>query len=230
MKKVLLINPPDDPPSWGRNLLNRADLRIFTAATAEEGLKIHRQETVDLVITPLDIPDGGGDLLCSSIRSDQLLSKISIIIVCRDIPEEIRKTRRCGANMRLVKPVDPEQLDEAIGKLLAVATRKYCRKLFRAQLVTECGSRVVFGSTLNLSVSGLLIESDDVLPLGSRIPCSFSLPNGRQISAVGEIVRFTRSRGKANLYGVRFISIEPPDQGEIERFVAGNDPPGNVTA
>ena len=224
MKKVLIINPSGDSPAWAKNIMGRADLCIFTAATAEEGLRIHCEEMVDLVITELDLPDMGGEELCSTIRQEQSLASTSIIIVCEDKPEEIRRARRCGANERLLKPVDTERLDDCVGKLLAISTRKDYRIFFKAQILTEHGSRNVLGSTINISVSGLLIESDDLLMAGSRIPCTFTLPGGRQISAVGEIVRFTRLASRANLYGIRFVSIGPQDQAEIEKFVAANVP------
>lgn len=224
MKKVLIIDPSSDSPTWGKNILCRADLCTFTAATAEEGLRIHREKMVDLVITELDLPDMGGEVLCSTIRKEQSLTRTSIIIVCENMPEAVRRARRCGANEQLLKPVDPEQLDDCIGKLLAVSTRKDYRVFFKSHISTDHGLRNVFGSTINISVSGLLVEADDPLTVGSIIPCTFGLPGGRQISAVGEIARFTRLVSRANLYGIRFVSINPNDQMEIERFVAANVP------
>jgi CheY-like chemotaxis protein len=222
MKKVLLINPSGDAPAWEKNILDRDDLRIFTATTAEEGLRIHHEEMVDLVITDLDLPDMGGEVLCSTIRQEHSLRKTSIIIVCKETPEEIRRARKCGANARLLKPVKSEQLDDSIGKLLAVSTRKDFRVLIRAEVYTERGMRVMVGRTLNISVSGFLMESDDNLAVGSRFPCNFRLPGEYQVLAFGEIIRFTRLSSMANLYGIRFVSLSHQDKIEIEKFVAAN--------
>ena len=51
MKKVLLINPDSDTLTWYKYITDRDDLHIFTAATAEEGLRIHHKEKVDLLIS-----------------------------------------------------------------------------------------------------------------------------------------------------------------------------------
>jgi len=222
MNKVLLIDPAGDSFATFRNILDRDDLRIFTAATAEEGVMIHREEMVDLILTDLDLPDMGGGELCSLIRREPALRKVSIIVVCRDVPEEIARADGCGANGRLVKPVSPEQLDECVGKLLAVPARQDCRVLVRAQLYGEYGTTTLYCTTRDISISGLLLESDELLAIGDRISCLFFLPGALQVSAVGEIVRTSTVSRLMKLYGVRFISLNPQARTEIELFVAAS--------
>jgi len=224
MKKVLLINPVSDSLARDKNILNRDELQIFTATTAEEGLSIHREEMVNLLLTELDLPDMGGDVLCSRIRQEQALKRVSIIVVCRDTPEEIARAESCGANARLLKPVKPEQLDDCVGKLLTVSSRQNYRVLVRAQIHSGRGATTLFCASNNISVSGLLIESDGLLAVGDRISCMFFLPGASQITAVGEIVRTTRLSRIMNQYGVRFISLKPQFQTEIENFVVANAP------
>lgn len=223
MKKLLIINPDRAALAAEKSFLDWEEHRIFTAATAEEGLRIHREERVNLILTELDLPDMGGDLLCSRIRQEQTLRQVSIVIVCRDMPEEIARAKSCGANVRLLKPVTPEQLTDCIGKLLDVPTRTDCRVLVRAQVYTERGATTLFGTSCNLSVAGLLIESDDPLAVGDRISCMFFLPRERQITAIGEVVRSTRVSRIMHQYGIRFLSLYPQVHREIESFVAAND-------
>lgn len=222
MKKALLINPDGDSLAWYKDILDRDDLRIFTAATAEEGLRIHREEKVNLLITELDLPDMGGDELCARIRRNSALMKVSVIIVCRDMPAEIRRADTCGANARLLKPVTPEQLDDRLGKLLAVPPRQDCRVLVRTQVYGERGATTLFCTSRNISVAGLLLECDDFLAVGDRISCMFFLPGQKQISAVGEVTRAARTSRIMHQYGVRFVSIYPHVRKEIEEFVTAN--------
>ena len=222
MKKVLIINPVRSSHTKEKYFLDRDGVRIFTAATAEEGLRIHREEMVNLILTELDLPDLGGDVLCSRIRQEQSLRKVSIIIFCRDMPEEIARVKKSGANARLLKPVKPEQLEDCVGKFLDVPVRKDCRVLVRAQVHDDLGAATLFGTARNISVAGLLIESDDLLAVGSRISCMFFLPGERQIKAIGEVVRTTRMSRIMNQYGIRFISLYPQVHTEIEKFVHAN--------
>ena len=222
MKKVLLINPDSVALAWDKNILDRDDLRIFTAATAEEGLRIHREEQVNLLITELDLPDMGGDELCARVRRNLALRKVSVAIVCRDIPAETMRADTCGANARLLKPVTPEQLDDCLVKLLAVPPRQDCRVLVRTQVFGERSGTTLFCTSRNISIAGLLLECDDFLAVGDRISCMFFLPSASQITAVGEVVWTTPLSRIMNQYGIRFISLYPQFRTEIENFVAAN--------
>lgn len=224
VKKTLLINPVNNSLASVKSILDRDELRIFTATTAEEALRIHHEELVNLLITELDLPDMGGDVLCSRIRQEQALSKISVIIVCNDTPEEIKRAESCGANARLLKPVKPEQLTDCVGKLLPVPARKDCRVLVRARVYGAHGSTTLFCTALNISISGLLIEAEGLLAVGDRISCMFFLPDARQITAVGEVVRAVRMTHIMHQYGISFISLDPQCQLDIESFVAANAP------
>jgi CheY-like chemotaxis protein len=225
MKKVLIVNPVPMSSPVETDILNRADVCTFSAATAEEALRIHREELVDLLVTELDLPDMGGDMLCYRIRQEEALRNVSVILVCSDTPEEIERTESCGANTRLLKPVEPGQLCEDMAKFLSVFPRRDYRVIVRVQVYGERGNATLFCTSCNISVSGLLIETDGLLAEGDRISIMFFLPGTRQITAVGEIVRSVRVKSMCHHYGVRFISLSTQHQAEIEQFVAANTLP-----
>ena len=222
MEKLLLINPDPDDLAWDNYFLDRDDLLIFTATRAEEGLRIHREEKVSLIITDIDLPDMAGDLLCSRIRQDQPLRKVSVVVVCRNLPEEIERAESCGANGLLLKPVIPEQLEGCVERLLAVPARQDCRVLVRARIYGDRGTTTLFCKSRNISVAGLLLESDGILAIGERISCMLFLPGESQITAVGEVVRITRLSRITNQYGIRFVSLNPRVRADIETFVSAN--------
>jgi CheY-like chemotaxis protein len=56
MKKLLIVGNIQKFVTTGKNILNRADLKIFTATSGEKALDIHKTEKADLIITELDIP------------------------------------------------------------------------------------------------------------------------------------------------------------------------------
>jgi CheY-like chemotaxis protein len=222
VKKILLINPYSNDRSWDNYFLARDEHQIFKATSAEEGLRIHREEKMSLIITCLDLPDMAGDVLCFSIRQEQPLRKVSVIVVCGNVPGEITRAKSCGANGLLLKPVTPEQIEGCVGRLLAVPTRQDCRVLVRAQFYGVQGTTTLFCKSRNISVVGLLLESEGLLATGDRISCMLFLPGGGQITAVGEVVRITRLSHKTNQYGIKFISLYPQVRTDIEKFVAAN--------
>jgi DNA-binding response OmpR family regulator len=89
------------------SFLNRKDMKVFTAATNEAALKIHREERVNLIITQLDMPGMPSEQLCSLIRDDANLRSVSMIMVCANTPEAIARSAQCRANAVLLQPVHP---------------------------------------------------------------------------------------------------------------------------
>ncbi|HLO26767.1 MAG TPA: response regulator [Geobacteraceae bacterium] len=222
MGKILLVSSLQAFLERNRGLLNRANFHIVTAGTGMEALRIHREQRVDLIVAELEMSDMGGDNLCSLVRREKDYGDVSIILICRDTPEHLERVRQSGANDWIVKPVQPEQLLETIGKLLNVATRKGHRVLLRTQVQGSRISVPFFCISHNISASGLLIESSRHLDQGERINCIFSLPGTRQIVADGETVRSERRADGVYLYGIRFIDLAPESRSEIEKFIATN--------
>ncbi len=225
MKKILFVNHTATLTAREADILDRVDLRILTADTAEDALRIHREETVDLLIAELDLPDMGGDILCARIRQEDALQSVSIIIVCSDNPEEIARAQSCGANTHLVKPVVPGRLSEDVAKFLGVLPRRDYRVVVRVQVYGVQGNATLFCTSYNISVSGILIEADSLLAQGDRLSIMFFLPGSSQITAVGEVVRTEHLRSMQHHYGIRFISLSPEHRTEIENFVAANTLP-----
>ena len=76
-----------------------------------------------------------------------------------------------------------------------------------------------FSTALNISASGILIETDKILAQGDRIVCSFILQ--RKIEVTGEVVRAIRKAPDVYHYGVRFLNPTANAKAQIEEFVNG---------
>ncbi len=220
MKKIIIVNSIQAFLERDKSILNRADFRVYTATSGNEALRIHREEKADLIVADLDLPDMGGDVLCSLVRQESTIRHVSIILVCRDIPEELARASSCGANAWVTKPVRPEQLVESVGQLLAVSLRRGYRVLLKAKVKGERESEPFFCTSHNISVSGILLETDKILEPGDCISCSFFLPGSQQIVADGEVVRLERKPDGSCHYGVRFINLAPDCRDAIEWFIA----------
>lgn len=220
MKKILLVNAVIAFYDRNKSLLNRSEFQILTAITCKEALQVHHQERVDLVIAELNMPDMQGDELCAQLRMEEELKNVSVILVCRDTPEDRARAAQCGANACITEPINPEKLLESIGQFLAVSTRRGYRVILKAHVRGERESAPFFCTSHNLSATGILFETDKLLNQGDRIACGFFLPGASQITADGEIVRSLEMPDGTLQYGVRFINLAPDYRGELERFVA----------
>jgi CheY-like chemotaxis protein len=220
MRKILLVNSVRDYLDREQGLSKRADFRLLTAATGGEALRVHRAERADLIVADLELPDMGGDALCAQVRQESAIRNVSFILVCPGDPVSLERASRSGANATVSKPVCPELLLEKIDQSLAISTRRGYRVLLRARVHGAVDSATFFCTSHNISITGMLIETEKLLASGDLITCMFFLPGSQQIVVDGSVVRSVTKPDGGNQYGLRFINLSPESCGVIERFVA----------
>jgi DNA-binding response OmpR family regulator len=221
MKKVLVAQELYALLKHENSVLNRADVAVFTAATNDELLKVHRAEQVNLIITQLDMPGMPTEQFCSVIRDEANLRGVSLIMVCGNNPAAIEKSLRCRANAVLLRPVHPLLLVVKAQQLLEVASRDTYRVLLSANIEGRSKDDSFFCRSRNISATGILIETDKVLAEGVRLSLLFFLPDAKQVQASGRIVRtLAQATGeKNNQYGLMFTEISPEAKRLLMEFV-----------
>jgi DNA-binding response OmpR family regulator len=221
MKKILVTNNVMTILEKGKSLFTREDIKLFSASTADEVLAIHRAEKVDIIIAELQTPGMKSEELCSAIRSDKVLSKVSMIILCPDNATDIEKGARCKANAVLTLPLDLAQLLEKVQQLLEISWREAYRVLVSVSVSGTSKDKSFFCRSGNISITGMLIETEKVFEKGDQLTCSFFLPDSAQIKTTGEIVRVMKqvAGSKTFQYGIRFSALPAETKSAIEVFV-----------
>src|SRR3989338_5262285 len=146
MKKVLLVDDVKLFLELEKTLLNRSNLQIFTASSGQEALEIHKREKADLILCDLYMPGMNGDEVCKIIKSD-----------------DIDRCVKAGANDYITKPINPSELLKKVGMYINISVRRDIRILARigVQGLKGMGPESFLGNTLNISISGVLIESSN---------------------------------------------------------------------
>lgn len=219
MKKVIVAHDLGAVFVGGNNALSRDNIRIFTATSAKEILKIHRKERVDLIIVDLDMQGMGGDELCNTIRGDDDLKTVALILACPGEEHDIERCRASGANAVISKPINRKELSHTVAELLDISERGNLRGIIKVSVHGKFLNDFFFSTSHNISTTGMLIETDRVLTPGDKITCSLILQ--RKISITGEIVRVTKKVSELYDYGVRFLDLDPKSKAQIEEFIKG---------
>jgi len=219
MKKVLLVDSLKILIEKERTILNRADIKIFTASSSQEALAIHTKEKVDLIVADLDMPGISGDKLCATIRNQEDLKHVSFILVCGGSESDLHRVARCKANLHLTKPIRPLQFIESVSRLLDIPERKSYRVLLKATVNGKFGNEPFFCSSQDISVSGLLLETDKSLEKGDIMNCSFFLPGAERIVVDAQVMRIVKNDDTAIRYGVRFIDLKPVSKAALNAFI-----------
>lgn len=160
----------------------------------------------------------GIEPLIRTLRKSATLKRISIVVFSEDDfdPSEV-EVLEAGANAILRLPPG-DDFNTRVGRLIEVPARRDVRIPVRLQVGASSG----FGATvpvlaLNLSATGVLIESNHHLNMGDEVHVAFRFDESGEIfSATAHI---TRNAGP-NRYGATFETISRGEQA-LRNFLAG---------
>lgn len=117
-KRILLVEDEED----ARDLvtLTLMEYEVICASNFDKGLSLAQQRGFDLYILDSWLPDGDGGELCRAIREFDPETPIlfySAAAYARDIEAALR----AGAQDYLAKPVIPDDLRQAVGRLISAS-------------------------------------------------------------------------------------------------------------
>jgi len=214
MAAALICSQQDLQPELGHTVLWRTGIERHVATRLEEARMMAVAARPDIVVVDRDLPRA--DELIAALREDPGTRRVSIAIVARgDLDPAELGLLEAGANAILRLPPGPDW-DERLVRLLDVPARREARlpvEFGVDTLGTGVGERLP-AQAVNLSRSGMLIETMFDLGVGDEVELEFSL-EGEEVLARGRVVR----RGEPRLFGVQFAPLPEYAAVRIERFV-----------
>ena len=114
MARVLIVEDEPTDRVILANIIEQAGHECHFASGGLEALEAYLRGSIDIVVTDLQMPDGGGLELIEALKL--LLPETAIIAVSGMNPEGLAEARSKGATAAFSKPVDPDELVEAIAK------------------------------------------------------------------------------------------------------------------
>jgi len=120
--RILLIDDEDMVRDLFRSILIDAGYEVVGAVDGSDGVRRIEREPFDLVLTDILMPEKEGVSTIVEIR--QMCPKIKIIAIsgggraANFMPLEIAK--KAGANLTLAKPIEPEDLLQAVRKMASL--------------------------------------------------------------------------------------------------------------
>ena len=221
MKKILIAEALKSYIAKEKSFLKRGDITVYSAATTDDMLKVHRSEKVSLIISQIDMPGMSAEQLCAQIRNNEALRQVSLLMISPDTSSDRERAARCKPNAIMTLPINTAQLLEKLQLLLDISWRGSFRVLLSVAVEGDDKGNAFFCGSENISSSGLLIETDRVISKNDRVTCKFFLPGSEQIVVRGEVVRIMKRDAGKNVYqyGIRFLEIDQSAQTSIASFV-----------
>ncbi len=216
MKKIIVATTILQAIGSQNALFGRGTVTTLPARTSEEILDLHGVHHADVIITEENLPEMGGANLCSAIRSDQALRQVSIIMAC-ERKAETAASGAIKANAFISLPADPVELYSTVAELLIIPERKALRVLLNGTLKGQREKESFMAVCHNISISGMLLDTNYPLNAGDQFSCSFTIAH-REISIDCRVVRATAA-GKRWQCAVVFVTPDAKSLTLIDQYV-----------
>ena len=116
MARILVIDDEKIVRDMLRNLLVHAGYQVIEASGGDEGLRLYREKSPDLVITDIFMPGKSGFEVIKKLREEDPDAKI--IAIAAYALEALPRAKELGADRAIRKPFDVNKLLEMVEGLL----------------------------------------------------------------------------------------------------------------
>lgn len=129
MKKILLVEDNETIVMGLKYSLEQENFQVISALNVEKAKEILNQETIDLILLDVTLPDGNGFELCKYIK--QKLDVPVIFLTAQDEETSVVVGLDMGADDYIVKPFRTRELISRINSVL----RRYDKNVEKASIV-----------------------------------------------------------------------------------------------
>jgi DNA-binding response OmpR family regulator len=216
MAVLICTHAPTVDADLGGTLLFRQDVERRVFAKQDEARMFAVAARPQVVVVDRDLPWAGRFI--AALREDASTRGLSVVVMARgDFDAGEVELLEAGANAILRLPAGDEW-NERLQRLMAVPARKDARfpVAFQVEALAD-GGRPEQAQALNLSASGMLIETQAPLGVRDEVRLRFTLPkSGQPISTGGQVVRVAGG----SQFGVEFRGLAEKDAKQIAGFLS----------
>lgn len=229
--------PPADPNAM---LVGSVDQEAFERARQcleGEGLQVAAEEQAkaalgslshrryDLIVSTFPLPDMilGDFVLALRHRSNPCRDTPLLLLTDLERRAEARRGASYGPCRVLSRSEGPLAMRSAVRQLLELEPRRPVRAPVKVQAPPDQDTRVLHGTVINLSSSGMLLEHRELLPVRTR--CRFQFELGSPplpYAGTGEVVRHSSPRRERTVgFALRFLTFDTGDPEQLRHQLVG---------
>jgi CheY-like chemotaxis protein len=219
VKKLLLVEGARPIEGLSGSLFNRRECVLEVASSATEAIAMAVESRPDLVLLDSAVADVELDQLVAGLAA-ACGRKVPVFLVLAEGAEhEVADAMCSGVSCAIVRPLDEIELNVRICELLGITLRRHLRTFVKMKVDATVGTSTHFATISNISLSGVLIETEKPIHLGDIIKLSFFLPEDEvPITVISKVVR--EAPGTGHAYGCQFLDLPDSGRARINEFVS----------
>jgi CheY-like chemotaxis protein len=217
--RVLVV---DDNAAFGemiQEVLRSVDIESLVLTHSGQAVTCLAREKFGAVFLDVNMPTPNGIELTRKIRSGGLnVSTPIMIITGEDERALLGRAFEAGANFFLYKPIDRHailRLVRATKDSIEHERRRFRRINVSCKVSIESGGAQLTGSTLDMSMGGMFVQSSSALPVGAVAQVKVHLPSGPPLSFATRILRVSGG----DCMGLQFENITPAQSKGLQEFL-----------
>ncbi len=218
--KVLVVD--DDPIVCEliQEVLTAAEIEAHALTDSAQAAALLREERFDGAFLDIRMPAPDGIELVRQMRTSGLNQRTLVVMITGEEDRGVlTRAFQAGANFCLFKPVDRQsllRLVRATEGSIHREKRRFTRVRLRRKVLIESGADRVNGTTLDLSLNGMLVQADHALPIGCHVRVSLELePGTPSLRGAARVVRLTEE----GCLGLQIESLGVPESQRLQEFL-----------
>jgi DNA-binding response OmpR family regulator len=201
-------------------VLNSAGMEALSLTRSTEAPGILEEGKFDVVFLDLHMAFPDGIELARQMRCSRNNRTTPIVLISDDQrPSALSVGFAAGASFFLYKPIDKDRLLKLV-RATQGAMEHEQRRTRRVSIQSKVrflfGKEELEGETVNVSMSGLLLQATRIAPVGASLRMSLQLSQQmRPIMAAGSVVRVQRG----NQMGIQLDQLTLSDSERLQEFL-----------
>jgi CheY-like chemotaxis protein len=218
--QVLVVD--DDPLTCELicEILRSTGMEANSVTDSAEAAERLRREKYHAVFLDMRMPPPDGVELTRQIRASRVNASTVIVMITGEEDRTVmRRAFEAGVEVFLFKPIERNKLL----RLIRIAEgpiererRRFTRVRLRCRVSMESGNDRLEGTTLDLSLGGVLVHSRHAFPPDTRVQISLELEAGR--APVRSAARVVRTVG-TDCMGVQYENLGAQETKRLQEFL-----------
>lgn len=217
--RVLIV---DDEPAIAELLqaiLTGAGLKPEVQTDSRAAAALLAKEKFDIVFLDVRMPSPDGIELARQMRAGGFNQNTPLVMITGEADLALQKKAfEAGANFFVFKPIDRQRVLRVVRTTQAMVQhekRRFQRVAVARKVSVAAGQKTLEGTTLDLSLGGLLVETPGTFPQDSTVAVFLHVGTGGPVRARGQVARVLGE----NRMGIHFLKIEAVDSERLQEFL-----------
>lgn len=219
-RRVLVVDDAPEICELIRAVLCAAGMDVLAISNSQQAAGYLLREKFDAAFLDVNMPAPDGIELAGRARASGFNQKTPIVMITGDTDPAVQERAfRAGANFLLYKPLDRRRLLRILRvtrNSIQQERRRFQRVNVRCKAIVEAGATRIEGSTLDLSLNGVLVQADTALPVGAKVALLLYLkPGAAPLRASAKVTRVIGD----DCMGIEIAVISPEDSLRLQEFL-----------